>query len=82
MSDVRFQRNTCKAHTVATKSCSAPSGHQSSITIRKVVVAVLRPSVDSSDLAFVSDRRDLSSVLSDRQGDCLVLVVLWSVPVP
>ncbi|KAH0817469.1 hypothetical protein GEV33_005322 [Tenebrio molitor] len=53
-----------------------------SITIRKAVVAVLRPSVDSSDLAFVSDRRDLSSVLSDRQGDCLVLVVLCSVPVP
>jgi hypothetical protein len=35
----------------------------------------------SSDLAFVSDGRDLSSVLSDRQGDCLVLVVLCSVPV-
>jgi hypothetical protein len=36
----------------------------------------------SSDLAFVSDGRDSSSFLSDRQGDCLVLVVLCSVPVP
>jgi hypothetical protein len=36
----------------------------------------------SSDLAFVSDGRDSSSVLSDRQGDCLVFVVLCSVPVP
>jgi hypothetical protein len=33
----------------------------------------------SSDLAFVRDGRDLSSA---RQGDCLVLVVLCSVPVP
>jgi hypothetical protein len=38
--------------------------------------------VRSSDLAFVSDGRDSSSVLSDRQGDCLVFVVLCSVPVP
>jgi hypothetical protein len=36
----------------------------------------------SSDLALVRDGRDLSSALSDRQGDCLVLVVLCSVPVP
>jgi predicted SprT family Zn-dependent metalloprotease len=36
----------------------------------------------SSNLAFVSDGRDSSSVLSDRQGDCLVFVVLCSVPVP